>query len=112
MKEKRAPKGWTFISTNEPENTETEHSRNRREENFRKAIRNTKSLKEFDLKKESEKLAEANKIADAQLLAAFEDKKLKSKALIKKAQQLKKKAKKEKSASADMDKIEVVEAEV
>lgn len=95
MRTMRMPKGWTLVGTNALEfgNTETRQERIRREQKFNNAIRNAKSQSVEDMKKESDKLFDAKNADNAQLLQAFKDKKLKSKALIKRAKALKKKEK-------------------
>lgn len=95
MKTMRMPKGQTLVGTNALEfgNTETRQERIRRERKFTNAIRNVKSQSVEDMKKESNELFDAKNAENAQLLQAFKDKKLKSKALIKKAKALKKKEK-------------------
>ena len=93
MRTMRMSKGWTLVGTNALEfgNTETRQERVRREHKFNNAINNAKSITVEEMKKESEKLFDAKNAENVQLLQAFKDKKLKSKALIKKAKALKKK---------------------
>lgn len=95
MRTIRMSKGWTLVGTNALEfgNTETRQERARREQKFNNAIRNAQSVTIEQMKKESEKLFDAKNAENVQLLQAFNDKKLKSKALIKKAKALKKKKK-------------------
>ena len=85
--EKRMPKGWTHVSTNvNITKTETRG----KEQRAAKIIKNTRSKSYEDLKKESNAAYEAAEARKADLLQAYEDKKLKSKALIKEAQAIKK----------------------
>lgn len=85
--EKRMPKGWTHVSTNV--NTTKTETRGK-EQRAAKIIKNTRSKSYEDLKKESNAAYEAVEARKADLLQAYEDKKLKSKALIKEAQAIKK----------------------
>lgn len=57
---------------------------------FTKLMKTTKSKTAVDLKDESVKLFNQKKAEDAQLLSAFEEKRLKSKDLIKRAMTIKK----------------------
>ena len=85
--EKRMPKGWTHVSTNvNTTKTETKGKKQR----AAKIIRNTCSKSYEDLKKEANAAYEVAEVRKADLLQAYEDKKLKSKALIKEAQAIKK----------------------
>lgn len=85
--EKRMPKGWTHVSTNANiTRTETKGKKQR----AAKIIRNTCSKSYEDLKKEANAAYEVAEVRKADLLQAYEDKKLKSKALIKEAQAIKK----------------------
>lgn len=114
------PKGWVKVETvNNITNNETNAEKNRREKNFSQLIRNTKVKTGIQLNKESDELY-AQKIAEEDsLLAAFEDKRLKSKKLIKQALRLKKerasaaekasKTTEQKSQTTTNDKDEVTE---
>ena len=85
--EKRMPKGWTHVSTNvNITKTETRG----KEQRAAKIIKNTRSKSYEDLKKEANAAYEVVEARKADLLQAYEDKKLKSKALIKEAQAIKK----------------------
>ena len=81
MKEK-----WTQISTNNCITTGSTKNQNK----IHNILKNTKRKSYEELKKSADATAEAKVKYDAQLLQAFKDKKLKSKALIKEAQALKK----------------------
>ena len=112
MKTMRMSKGWTLVGTNALEfgNTETRQERIRRERKFNNAINNAKSITVEEMKKESEKLFDAKNAENVQLLQAFKDKKLKSKALIKKAKALKKKEKEAEKKTAEATSAKVVTA--
>ena len=112
MKTMRMSKGWTLVGTNALEfgNTETRQERIRRERKFNNAINNAKSITVEEMKKESEKLCDAKNAENVQLLQAFKDKKLKSKALIKKAKALKKKEKEAEKKTAEATSAKVVTA--
>lgn len=107
MKTMRMPKGWILVGTNDLGfgNTETRQERVRREQKFNNAIRNIKSQTVEEMKKESDKLFDAKNAENAQLLQAFKDKKLKSKALIKKAKALKKKEKEAAKKAAEIKEV-------
>lgn len=100
--EKRMPKGWTHVSTNV--NTTKTETRGK-EQRAAKIIKNTRSKSYEDLKKESNAAYEAAEARKANLLQAYEDKKLKSKALIKEAQAIKK-AQAEKAAKKNKNAAE------
>lgn len=109
MRELRMPKGWVLFGTNALEfgNTETKAEKVRRMRKFDNAIRNTKKLSYEDLEKVSKESYEKHLANNAALLKAYEEKKLKSKTLIKKAKALKKAkaeaaAKKKKQAEPEM----------
>lgn len=85
--ERRMPKGWTHISTNI--NMSKSDTR-AQEQRANRIIRNTRSKSYEELKKEANAAYEAAEARKASLLQAYEDKKLKSKALIKEAQAIKK----------------------
>lgn len=112
MKTMRMSKGWTLVGTNALEfgNTETRQERVRRERKFNNAINNAKSITVEEMKKESEKLFDTKNAENVQLLQAFKDKKLKSKALIKKAKALKKKEKEAVKKTAEATSTKVVTA--
>ncbi len=83
-------KGWTLVGTNgiEFSSTETLQDKRRREHKFNNFIRNTKRQTLKEMAEESERLFEQKKEQERNLLEAFNNKKLKSKALIKKAKSL------------------------
>ena len=105
MRELRMPKGWIHVATNDMSfgNSETKQERVKREQRFNNAIRAIKVERpEYDLEtgkttatnlmKEGA-AAHAEKVARKEsLMQAFNDKKLKSKSLIKEAQGYNKKA--------------------
>jgi hypothetical protein len=114
MRDYRAPKGWIHMGTNDMAfgNTETKQERVRREQKFDNAIRSMKPLEyEYDmakgeiaptgLKKEGDAAAVAKKIRKDNLMTAFEEKKLKSKSLIREAQGYNKKNNQQKSKKAN-----------
>lgn len=76
--------------------------------NWDMLIKNTKKLSLEDLKKEGDEAYAKKEATDASILAAYEDKRLKSKALIKKGKYLASK-KKEDKAEQIAASIEVVE---
>ena len=86
---KRMPKGWTLISTNTNVAATETRGKEQRAENL---IRNTRSKSYEDLKKECNAAYDAAETRKANLLQAYEDKKLKSKSLIKEAQAIQKEA--------------------
>ena len=78
-------KGWTKAFTiNGDGNVKSN------DKHFNKTIRNTKTLTVDELKKESANSFAQKQAENDSILAAFEDKRLKSKALIKRATELKK----------------------
>ena len=85
--EKRMPKGWTHVNTNV---NFTKIETKGKEQRTAEIIRNTHSKSYEDLKKDANVAYEAAEARKASLLQAYEDKKLKSKALIKEAQAIKK----------------------
>ena len=99
-------KGWKLVGTNALEFGDTRTREEKRRDAakqaraFDKAIRTTKRLTYEQLVEAADKRYEAKRAEDAALLQAFNDKKLKSKALIKRAQALKKKVKKDTNVAA------------
>lgn len=85
--EKRMPKGWTHVSTNT--NFVKAETRMKRQD-VNKVIKNIKSKSYEDLQKEANEAYMAAETRKTNLLQAYEDKKLKSKALIKEAKAIKK----------------------
>lgn len=83
-------KGWTHFASINEATTPDKRTRIHNEQEFSKLIRNTKTLSVLDLKKESEKLYDKQVSEEDRLLDAFANKRLKSKAAIKKALKLKK----------------------
>lgn len=101
---KRMPKGWTMISTNAVEVESKTRQENQKISNM---IRNTKSKSYDDLVIQANESFKAEEQRKANLLQAYEDKKLKSKALIKEAQVIKK----AKAKAAEKKAAKVVKAE-
>ena len=91
MKEK-----WTQISTSNCITTGSTKNQNK----IHNILKNIKRKSYEELKKNADAAADAKAKYDAQLLQAFKDKKLKSKALIKEAQVLKKEEDKKNKAAA------------
>lgn len=85
--EKRMPKGWTHVSTNT--NFVKAETRMKRQD-VNKVIKNIESKSYEDLQKEANEAYVAAETRKTNLLQAYEDKKLKSKALIKEAKAIKK----------------------
>ena len=86
-------KDWIKISTVNDINKIDKNEQKKREQNFSNLIRNTKTKDYLSLQEEG-KNAFSQKISDNEnILFGYENKKLKSKRLIKKAQSLKKKSK-------------------
>lgn len=85
-------KNWTKIPTinDIPKGNKTSAD----EKKAANVIRNTKTLNYLDLKKEGEDAFKAKQAENDSLVSSYQDKKLKSKKLIKKAQNLIKKNKK------------------
>lgn len=99
-------KGWTTIETvNSVKNNETKTEKIKRMQNFSKVIDNTKSLQLKDLKKHGDDLYATQKNAENELLQAYNDKKLKSKKLIKQALRIKKERAKSKDAKQNTRKV-------
>ena len=69
---------------------ESEYNKQKKNQNFKVCIHNTKSFTLEDLKKHSDGLYNKKSAEDAKLLLAFEEKRLKSKDAIKRAIALKK----------------------
>ena len=107
-------KGWTLFTIGEVrEDTRSTQQKRNEEKKFSNAIRNTRILKYNELVEQSEK-NEAAKIArEDQLVKAYEEKKLKSKALIKETQAIIKKRQKKakKEATVEIVAIETAPSE-
>ena len=85
--ERRMPKGWTFMKGNtNVSRTETRG----KDQRVRRIVENVRSKSYEELKKDADTAYEVAEARKASLLQAYEDKKLKSKALIKEAQAIKK----------------------
>jgi hypothetical protein len=103
-------KGWTLVGTNALGygDTRTRDERKRDEmrqvRSFNRAMRTTKVRSYDKMVEDADKTFDAKQSADAALLQAFAEKKLKSKALIKQAQGLKKKQAAKKAAKAQAKK--------
>lgn len=94
-------KGWKRISTvNDNINAETAAQKQHREQAFANAIHNMKTFTLEDLKKHSDDLCAEKEAKDTKILEAFNEKKLKSKGLIKYALQIKKEREKAKKKKA------------
>lgn len=99
-------KEWTTIETvNSVYKAETKTEKTHKIKNFNKLIDNTKSLKLEDLKKHGDNLYTTQKNAENDLLQAYNDKKLKSKKLIKQALRIKKERDKIKNAKQNTRKV-------
>ena len=90
----RMPKGWVLVGTNAMEygDTKTRREKIRRQQKFDNAIRNITKRSAKKMEEDSEQSYKAQVAENEKLLQAFKDKKLKSKAAIKKAKALKKRA--------------------
>ena len=100
MKNIRMAKGWTLVGTNAMDfgDTKTRRDKIRRQQRFDKAIRNLTVRSAEKMEEDAEKSYKERSVENDKLLKAYADKKLKSKAAIKKAKALKKRAdKKEKN---------------
>lgn len=96
-------KGWTHFATiNGPEKSD-KRTVIKNEQGFNNLIRNTKTLSVVDLKKESDELYDKVVAEEDKLLAAFADKKIKSKAAIKQALKIKKARAKEHLSSKNTE---------
>lgn len=85
--ERRMPKGWTLVL----ENTSVSKNETKgKEQKVNRILKNVKSKSYEELKKDADAAYEVAEARKASLLQAYEDKKLKSKALIKEAQAIKK----------------------
>ena len=98
----RMSKGWTLVGTNAIGfgDTETKRERIKRMQKFDIAIHNLSKRSEEEMKEDAEKTFLSKRADDVQLLQAFNEKKLKSKAAIKKAKALRKRANKGEAAVA------------
>lgn len=89
-------KGWTTFTFGEvTADTRSTQQKRYDERKFSKAIKNTKTLKYFELVEQSEKRDAAKVANENQLVQAYNDKKLKSATLIKQAQAILKKREKQ-----------------
>jgi hypothetical protein len=103
-------KGWVKVVTvNDVDTVQgTTTEKNKRMHSFNNMIRNIKPKTAFEMKKESEELYEQAKAREDNLVAAYNDKRLKSKNAIKEARAIikaraaaKNKAKEEKQAVSE-----------
>ena len=103
-------KGWTLFTIEEvKEDTRSTQQKRHDAKKFSNAIKNEKTLKYEELVEQSVKREAAKTAREDQLIKAYEEKKLKSKALIKETQAIiKKRQKKAEKAAA---KVEVASAE-
>lgn len=102
-------KGWTKVKT--VNDVERKKMTGKDLNDFNMLVKNTKTLTAPQLKKQSEELYERQQAEDTKLLDAYEDKRVKSKTAIKRAQYLKDKLEKEKEkaeAQSKETKAEVV----
>ena len=107
-------KGWTLFTIGEiKEDTRSTQQKRHDAKKFSNAIRNTRILKYNELVEQSEKNEAAKTAREDQLIAAYEEKKLKSKALIKETQAIIKKRQKKakKEATVEVAVVETTPAE-
>ena len=103
-------KGWTLVGTNALEFGDTRTGEERRQDAARQSkafnhlMAKTKVRSYEKMIEDAEKAYNAKQAEDAALLQAFADKKLKSKALIKQAQGLKRKQSEKKAVKAQAKK--------
>ena len=93
MKDKRMPKGWVLVGTSDLSYGEN-HDRHeifKREQKFRNVNRNIPRRSVEEMEKEAVEAYIANEAYKEQLLDAFNEKRLKSKNLIKQAKSFKRK---------------------
>lgn len=84
-------KGWSKVKTvNDVIDNSTTKEKETREQSFKLLIHNTKTLSIKKLKEKSDELFKVEKAKEDSLLAAFDNKQLKSKKLIKQALRIKK----------------------
>ena len=88
MREMRSPKNWKIIRT-DARPAEDKASRVRRENKLSKAIKTVYTMTEDELKNYSEKSYQEKIAEEDNLVKAYDEKKLKSKALIKEARAIK-----------------------
>lgn len=107
-------KGWTTFTFGEV-TTDTRSTQQKRhdERAFSNAIKNTRTLKFAELVEQSEKNEAAKTAREDQLVVAYGEKKLKSKALIKETQAIIKKRQKKakKEATVEVAVVETTPAE-
>lgn len=96
------PKGWTTIYTNADKTTENTRVKINRSHKFDNTIRATKTPTLDQLKREFDYAYEVKCLEDARLMDGFDQKKLKSKKLVKQALKLKKE--REKAAAKEVKK--------
>ncbi|MCD8211185.1 MAG: hypothetical protein LUC37_06560 [Prevotella sp.] len=99
MSDLRMPKGWTLVGTSDMAygDPETKQDKLKRDHQLNSMIRNTPIRSEEEITKESDELAKRNKARKDSLAQAYEDKKLKSKDLIKEARKIVRKNKRKKN---------------
>lgn len=88
MTDPNAPVNPNFYATNKLFSNGTKQEKIRRDKIAQKMIRNVKILKLNEMKKHGDDLYEIHLINEKALIDAFNDKKLKSKRLIKKAKKI------------------------
>ena len=96
------PKGWTTIYTNADKTTENTRVKINRAHKFDNVIKSIKTPTYEELKREFDQIYEAKCAEDEYLLQGFDQKKLKSKKLVKQALKLKKE--REKAAAKEAKK--------
>ena len=80
--------GWQVVYTNALESLGTRQEQNRRIRKLDNVIKNMKPMKVEEMKQHGDDLYEINLLNENYLLSAYNDKKLKSKALIKNAKKI------------------------
>lgn len=97
MTDSNLPVNPNFKADNKLISNGTRWEKFRREEKARKIIRNVKTLKLDEMKKHGDELYEIHLVNEKALIDAFNDKRLKSKRLIKKAKKVIKRREEEKN---------------
>ena len=100
-------KGWTTIYTNTDKTTENTRVQINRSHKFDNTIKATKTPTLDQLKREFDIAYEVKCLEDARLMDGFDQKKLKSKTLIKRALRMKKEQEKAAAKEAAEKKVEV-----
>lgn len=103
-------KGWKTIYTNADTTVENERVKINRNHHFNTTIKTTKTPTLDQLKREFEFAYEVKTLEENRLMQGFDDKKLKSKALIKRALRMKKEQEKTAAKETAEKKVEVTTA--